>query len=78
MEMGFQDSFLWFCVARIIREKIEEEKVDDVEPAAIPVPQLKIGPDGQIMLDPQSLVSEEFVHAEISFCNWMSEPCPLT
>lgn len=62
----FQDNDLWFCVASIIREKIEEEKVDDVEPTAIPVPQLKIGPDGQIILDPQSLVSEEFAHVETS------------
>lgn len=69
MERVFQDNDLWFCVASIIREKIEEEKVDDVEPTAIPVPQLKIGPDGQIMLDPQSLVSEEFAHVETSSVN---------
>lgn len=63
---GYQYNDLWFCVTSIVREKIEEEKVDDVEPAAIPVPQLKIGPDGQIILDPQSLVSEEFAQVETS------------
>lgn len=42
---------------------LEEQKVDDVEhdeqesSPAMPVPQLKIGPDGQVILDPKSLVS---------------------
>lgn len=66
MKTGYQYNDLWFCVTSIIREKIEEEKVDDVETAAIPVPQLKIGPDGQIILDPQSLVSEEFGQVKTS------------
>lgn len=44
----------------MVAEALEEEKVDDVEEEptapAVPVPQLKVGPDGQIILDPQSLV----------------------
>ncbi|XP_054278267.1 uncharacterized protein LOC128996812 [Macrosteles quadrilineatus] len=46
----------------MVAEAVEEEKVDDVEEEpttpAVPVPQLKVGPDGQIMLDPRSLVIE--------------------
>ncbi|XP_075216270.1 transcription factor TFIIIB component B'' homolog Bdp1 [Lycorma delicatula] len=44
-----------------VEDMLEEEKVDDVEneeSEAVPVPQLKVGPDGQIMIDPKSLVIE--------------------
>uniref|UniRef100_A0A1B6CF42 Myb-like domain-containing protein n=1 Tax=Clastoptera arizonana TaxID=38151 RepID=A0A1B6CF42_9HEMI len=40
-------------------EILTEQEADDVkEPDAMPVPQLKVGPDGQVMLDPSSLVIE--------------------
>ncbi|XP_046470547.1 transcription factor TFIIIB component B'' homolog isoform X1 [Neodiprion pinetum] len=38
-------------------EHTEEENVD--EPAAMPVPQVKVGPDGQLIIDEQSLVIEQ-------------------
>lgn len=46
-----------------------EQEVDDVEEApAVPVPQLTIGPDGQIMLDPKSLVSETHYQLQLVRC----------
>uniref|UniRef100_A0A1B6KX87 Myb-like domain-containing protein n=1 Tax=Graphocephala atropunctata TaxID=36148 RepID=A0A1B6KX87_9HEMI len=49
-------------IGGIVEETLVEQQVDDVEapsaPSAIPVPQLKVGPDGQIILDPKSLVIE--------------------
>lgn len=38
-------------------EMEEEEKEDD--PSAMPVPQVKVGPDGQLIIDEQSLVIEQ-------------------
>ncbi|KAK0181650.1 hypothetical protein PV327_003918 [Microctonus hyperodae] len=35
-----------------------EENADDPAPTAMPVPQVKVGPDGQLILDEQSLVIE--------------------
>ncbi|KAK0178296.1 hypothetical protein PV328_002260 [Microctonus aethiopoides] len=35
-----------------------EENADDPAPTAMPVPQVKVGPDGQLVLDEQSLVIE--------------------
>lgn len=34
----------------------EEEEVDDPPAESAPVPQIKLGPNGEIMLDEQSLV----------------------
>ncbi|XP_046661192.1 uncharacterized protein LOC124354627 isoform X1 [Homalodisca vitripennis] len=49
-------------IGEALDETLAEQQVDDVEapsaPSAIPVPQLKVGPDGQIILDPKSLVIE--------------------
>lgn len=36
----------------------EEEIVDDPAETAMPVPQVKVGPDGQLIIDEQSLVIE--------------------
>lgn len=38
-------------------ERMEEEEEDD--PASIPAPQVKVGPDGQLIIDEQSLVIEQ-------------------
>lgn len=38
-------------------EMLEEEDEDD--PSAIPAPQVKVGPDGQLIIDEQSLVIEQ-------------------
>lgn len=35
----------------------EQTKEDEVEETAMPVPQVKVGPDGSLILDEQSLVS---------------------
>ncbi|KAK2586275.1 hypothetical protein KPH14_001530 [Odynerus spinipes] len=41
----------------LIDEMEEEEREDD--PTAMPVPQVKVGPDGQLIIDEQSLVIEQ-------------------
>lgn len=38
-------------------EELRDEEKDD--PSAMPVPQVKVGPDGQLILDEQSLVIEQ-------------------
>ncbi|CAG2055226.1 unnamed protein product [Timema podura] len=51
---------------RLVEERLAEEAVDDVtnstsnveEETALPVPQVKVGPDGQLILDEMSLVIE--------------------
>nr|CAD7432996.1 unnamed protein product [Timema monikensis] len=51
---------------RLVEERVAEEAVDDVtnstsnveEETALPVPQVKVGPDGQLILDEMSLVIE--------------------
>lgn len=40
-----------------MEEILKEEDVDD--PSAMPAPQVKVGPDGQLILDEQSLVIEQ-------------------
>nr|CAD7579237.1 unnamed protein product [Timema californicum] len=50
----------------MVEERLTEEAVDDVtnstsnveEETALPVPQVKVGPDGQLILDEMSLVIE--------------------
>lgn len=58
-------------IASIHEDRLNEESVDDieevdevqnnpeetVEETAMPVPQVKVGPDGSLILDEQSLVS---------------------
>lgn len=40
----------------VVEEKVEEEQEED-EDEAMPVPQVRLGPDGEIVIDDQSLVS---------------------
>lgn len=54
-------------VSSIHEDRLNEESVDDVESerppehkeedSAMPVPQVKVGPDGSLILDEQSIVS---------------------
>ena len=44
----------------IDKEKKEVEAEDDEQGEAMPVPQVRLGPDGEIILDDQSLVIENF------------------
>ena len=81
-------------VSTIHEERLDEEKVDDVddnlmkesenkenkedeeeEEPAVPVPRVKVGPDGRIVIDEQSLVSA--FRTVISLSLWMWNFPPL-
>lgn len=47
----------YFRINDNVAQEEEEENVD--EPTAMPVPQVKVGPDGQLIIDEQSLVIEQ-------------------
>lgn len=42
-----------------INDTVEQEEENVDEPVAMPVPQVKVGPDGQLIIDEQSLVIEQ-------------------
>ncbi|XP_031846990.1 transcription factor TFIIIB component B'' homolog Bdp1 isoform X2 [Nomia melanderi] len=47
------------CQSEELREEEEEEENEDDPSSAMPVPQVKVGPDGQLIIDEQSLVIEQ-------------------
>ena len=50
--------FFKIFVVRIVPEDSKDEENED-EPTAMPVPQVKVGPDGQLIVDEKSLVIEQ-------------------